>query len=99
MRGIRILVILLVCVKSVCGGYIVTWNDEIGCDPLPDGNDFVAIAAGGYHTLALRMDGSIFACGDNYWGECNVPDGNYVAIGAGTTQSLAIREDLSLIHI
>jgi alpha-tubulin suppressor-like RCC1 family protein len=50
-------------------------------------NDFVAIAAGEYHSLALRSDGSIVGWGSNYddWGnwvgQATPPTGNnYIAI-------------------
>jgi alpha-tubulin suppressor-like RCC1 family protein len=43
---------------------------------------FVAIAAGGYHTLGLRADGSIAAWGANHYGQINVPppNANFVAL-------------------
>jgi hypothetical protein len=55
-----------------------------------------AIAAGDFHSLALKSDGSVLAwgCADgaNY-GQCTVPAGagsGVTAIAAGTTQSLAL---------
>ena len=48
------------------------------------GNDFVAIAAGGTHSLALKSDGSIVGWGSNYYGQASPPAGNnFVAIAAG----------------
>ena len=41
------------------------WNDN-GQVTVPDGNDFVAIAAGDYHSLALRSDGTLVGWGNNY---------------------------------
>jgi alpha-tubulin suppressor-like RCC1 family protein len=35
----------------------------------------VAIAAGYYHSLALKSDGTVVAWGYNYEGETNVPAG------------------------
>jgi alpha-tubulin suppressor-like RCC1 family protein len=58
----------------------------------PDGNDFVAIAAGGEHSLALKADGSIVGWGNNWAGQATPPDGNdFIAIAAGYDFSLAIR--------
>ncbi|XRB17901.1 hypothetical protein RI054_16g77460 [Pseudoscourfieldia marina] len=71
------------------------------CDDAPpngvDG-EFVAVAAGGYHSLALRSDGTIACWGHNGDGQAP-PDGvagDFVAIAAGSTHSLAIRRDGSI---
>ena len=40
---------------------------------LPSGLSYVEVAAGGYHTLARRSDGSVVAWGENGSGQCNVP--------------------------
>ena len=59
---------------------------------MPAGNDFVAIAASGFHSLALKSDGSLVGWGENSYGETNVPAGNgFVAIAAGLYHSLAIQ--------
>jgi len=60
----------------------------------PAGNNFVAIAAGWYHSLALKSDGSIVG-----WGSCaNPPGGNgFFAIAAGGRHSLALKSDGSII--
>ena len=44
----------------------------------------VAIAAGGYHSLGLKANGSIVAWGNNIIGECNIPAPNtgFVAVAA-----------------
>jgi len=82
-------------------GYaIITWGrDDYGqVTDAPDGNDFVAIAAGKRHCLALKSDGSLVAWGYNTYGECNVPDGtDYTAIAAGTNHSIALKSDGSIV--
>jgi len=78
---------------------IVAWgyNGDGLCN-VPAGTDYVAIAAGDYHCLALRSDGSLVAWGDNVYGPYNVPAGtDYVAIAAGWDNSLALRSDGSLV--
>src|ERR1700739_2154907 len=42
----------------------------------------VEIAAGGFHSLALRQDGTVVAWGDNNFGQTNVPAGlsNVIAV-------------------
>ena len=50
------------------------------------------VAAGGYHSLALKSDGSIVGWGSNDYGEASPPEGNdFVAIAASWDYSLAIR--------
>ncbi len=53
---------------------------------VPDGlTGVVAIAAGGWHSLALKQDGTVVAWGENNQGECDVPSdlSGVVAIAAG----------------
>ena len=58
---------------------------------VPAGNDYVAIAAGWAHSLALKEDGSIVGWGRNDRGQATPPAGNnYVAVAAGEYFSLAI---------
>ena len=64
----------------------------------PDGNNFIAIAAGGAHSLALKSDGSIVAWGWNSYGQATPPDGNnFIAIAAGYHHSLALKSDGSIV--
>ncbi len=69
-------------------GYpIIAWGrDDYGqVSDVPDGNEFIAVAAGKRHCLALKSDGSLVGWGYNNHGECNVPDGtDFTAIAAGT---------------
>ena len=53
----------------------------------------VAVAAGAWHTLALRRDGTVLAWGNSASGQCDVPTSlkDAVAIAAGGYHSLAIR--------
>ncbi len=84
-------------------GSIVGWGaNDYGQATPPDGNNFVAIAAGGVHSLALKSDGSIVGWGHNYrgsyCGQATPPDGNdFVAIAAGGFHSLALKSDGSIV--
>jgi hypothetical protein len=73
-------------------GTIVGWGNA---GTLPTGNDYVAIATGGYtaapnYSVALRSDGSLVAWGD---GGPPPPGNDYVAIAAGDNHGLALRSD------
>jgi sugar lactone lactonase YvrE len=59
----------------------------------------VAVAAGAWHNLALRANGTVLAWGDNSAGQCALPANltNGLAIAAGGYHSLAIRANGSLL--
>ena len=52
-----------------------------------------AIAAGWGHSLALRVDGTVVAWGDNSWGQAPAGLRGITAIAAGAFHSLALRAD------
>ena len=55
---------------SARAGSIVGWGDnEYGQATPPSGNDYVAIAGGGDHSLALKADGSIVGWGRDDHGQ------------------------------
>jgi alpha-tubulin suppressor-like RCC1 family protein len=55
----------------------VAWGDNsYGQRNVPPGlSNVVAVAAGAYHSLALKADGTVVAWGDNTYGQRNVPAG------------------------
>jgi alpha-tubulin suppressor-like RCC1 family protein len=55
----------------------------------------LALAAGGYHNLALGANGTVIGWGYNYYGQTTAPANatNVVAIAAGINHSLALRAD------
>ena len=77
------------------GGTVVAWgrNSE-GQTTVPAGlSGVVAIAAGGYHTVALKQDGTVVAWGGNGSGQTTVPAGlsGVVAIAAGEYHTVALK--------
>jgi alpha-tubulin suppressor-like RCC1 family protein len=74
-------------------GSLVGWGwNAYGQADVPAGGDFVGIAGGGYHGLALSSDGSLRGWGANVPEAANVPAGNdFVAIAGGLYHSLALR--------
>jgi len=83
------------------------------CDVPSPNSGFIAIAAGGEHSLGLKQDGSIVAWGANrYWmctwpgacdwiytGQCDVPSPNtgFIGIAAGGDHSLGLKQDGSIV--
>src|SRR5690606_37242865 len=57
------------------------------------------IAAGKYHSLALKVKGTVVAWGDNVYGESNVPAGldGVTAIAASGHHSLALKSDGTVV--
>ena len=76
---------------------VVAWGkNEYGQTTGPPGLRAVtAIAAGGWHSLALSKNGTVVAWGDNSYGQTAVPDGlrGVVAIAGGGRHSLALVAD------
>ena len=67
-------------------------NDVVG--------DIVAIAAGSYHTLGVRSDGTVVAAGYNAYGQCNVGDWtDIIAVGAGKRHSVGLRSDGTAVAV
>jgi alpha-tubulin suppressor-like RCC1 family protein len=84
---------------------VVAWGDNTyGQTNVPPAlSNVVALAAGYYHTLALKNDGTVAAWGASTnnllpildYGQSHVPEGlsNVVTVSAGTYHSLALRSD------
>jgi len=81
------------------GGTVVAWggNGYPGTTAALAGKTVVAIAAGGYHDLALTSDGKVVAWGNDAAGQADVPAGlagkTVTAIAAGRYHSLALTSD------
>jgi Regulator of chromosome condensation (RCC1) repeat len=92
--------------NAMPAGTVVAWGcvgaDFGQCSVPSDLSGVTAIAAGGYHSLALRSDGTVVAwgCGDDVdAGQCTVPSGltGVTAIGGGETHSLALKTDGTVV--
>lgn len=59
-------------------------------ESLPQG----VVAVGFYHTVGLRPDGSVAACGDNSFGQCEVSSlRDVTAVAAGAYHTVALHRD------
>lgn len=77
--------------------YVASWGGISLNNRELAGNDFVAIAAGGYHSLALKSNGSIVGWCENGFGQATPLAGNdFIAIEAGLYHSLALKSDHAL---
>jgi alpha-tubulin suppressor-like RCC1 family protein len=78
-------VVLVGLGKEASAGSLVGWGSDVSGQATPlAGNDFIAIAAGGYHSLALKADGSIVGWGSDDLGQAAPPEGyDFIAIAAG----------------
>ncbi|MCJ7728698.1 MAG: hypothetical protein MUO27_02285 [Sedimentisphaerales bacterium] len=90
-----------IAVGTLIVGYpIIAWGDDGDgiVSNIPEGNDFVDVAAGKYHALAIRSSGSLVAWGWNNYGQCDVPEGNdFVAIAGGVRHSIALKSDGTIV--
>ncbi len=86
-------------VPATEGGTVAAWGDAVypGTTAALDGRTVVAIAAGGYHDLALTSDGRVVGWGNDYAGQTDVPASltgkTVTAIDAGRYHSLALTSD------
>ena len=78
-------------------GSVAAWGEnDHGQSTVPAGlSGVTAIAAGAYHSLALKSDGTVVAWGDNDFGESTVPAGlsGVSAVSAGAYYSLALKSN------
>ncbi len=82
-------------------GSIVAWgrNGDGEGDVPPPNMDFIAVAAGGRHSLGLAANGSVAAWGLNNYGQCDVPglNSDFVAIAGGAYHSLGVKSGGSIV--
>ena len=80
---------------------IVSWGDDTygQVSNTPPGLDFVQVAGGGNHSLALKSDGSIVSWGDDSDGQVsNTPSGTgFIQVAVGYRHSLALKSDGSIV--
>ena len=84
----------------VAGSYPSYTTNNYGVATVPAGlSNVVAIAAGNFHSLVVRGDGTVVAWGWPTGGQINVPATatNVIAVAAGDAHSLALRGDGTVI--
>src|SRR6516162_4518037 len=91
--------------RHLMAGQIWAWGSDDFVDTYgqianaPTNGNFTAVAAGGFHGVALLADGSVVAWGDNTYGQTNVPANatNVVAVDAGYVHNVALRADGTVV--
>ncbi|MBL9030660.1 MAG: hypothetical protein JNM80_03010 [Phycisphaerae bacterium] len=71
-------------------GAVVVWGQEIGTTPA---GNFIAVAGGDDHALALRSDGTLVGWGRNDSGQATVPTGTFKAVSTKFRTSVGLRTD------
>jgi alpha-tubulin suppressor-like RCC1 family protein len=83
--------------RAPCSTYVLGWGDDSRgqADPPVVLNGVVAVAAGAFHSLALKSDGTVVGWGDN----TTTPSGlsNAMAIAAGAYHNLALKSDGTVV--
>ncbi len=95
-------------VNAVSSGTVVVWGRNTDASgtvvgqtnvPFAAQSGVTAIAAGEFHTVALKNDGTVLAWGNNTQGECNVPASlsGVTAIAAGHYHTVALKSDGAVV--
>ena len=59
-----------------------------------------SLAAGGYHTVSLKRDGTVVAVGDNVYGQCEVSGWqDIVAVSAGYGHTVGLKRDGTVVAV
>ncbi|HYV26645.1 MAG TPA: hypothetical protein VFA77_03870 [Candidatus Eisenbacteria bacterium] len=80
-------------------GTVVSWGWQV-LPYVEPGARFTAIAAGAFHTLALKTNGTVVAWGKNYSGQATAPvaaQSGVVAIAAGDSHTVALETNGSVV--
>ena len=86
---------------------ILGCNDHTITDPRPksptrpsavllEPGTVAQVSAGGFHSCALRTEGSIACWGDDFFGQTTPPSGIFTQVSAGRFHSCALRPDTSI---
>ena len=77
---------------------IIRWGRIAMDRSEPEGSDFIDIATGEVHSLALKSDGTIIGWSSDYYRQSAPPqDDDFIAIAAGNSHSLALRNDGTIV--
>jgi hypothetical protein len=77
------------------GSVVACGTSYIQTNIPPSLTNVVQVSAGEYHAIALKVDGTVVAWGDNNYGQTNIPAGlaNVIQVAAGLHHSIALKAD------
>lgn len=86
-----------ICLKD--DGTVFKWKDDENKLSVNDWRDIVAIDSGASYVVGLTQSGTVVACGNNQWGQCDVSDWkDIVAIMTdGGNLTIGIRENGTVV--
>jgi hypothetical protein len=80
---------------------IVSWGDDPygQVSNTPTGTGFIQVSGGGYHSVALKTDGTIVSWGRDAYGQVsNTPSGaGFIQVSAGSLHSVALKADGTIV--
>ena len=78
---------------------VTSWGSNTYGQQVTGVSAIKAVAAGGWHSIVLKMDGTVYGQGNNADGQCNVPAGlsGVVAVSAGENHSAALKSDGTVV--
>jgi len=78
-------------------GWGLNYSGQI--TPPPEVSDAIGVSAGGYHSLALKRNGTVVGWGNNGTDQITIPEGltNVEAIASGAFHNLALKKDGTVV--
>ena len=92
--------LVFACIAQCVGAQTLTaWGDNSYGQRSLSVSNATEIAAGGWHSVALKSDGTVVATGNNQDGQTIIPAGlsGVVSISAGTYNSMALKSDGTVV--
>jgi len=84
--------------KEIKKAYDLLSKMEAGQTDVDEWSDIIDVAAGAYHTIGLKSDGTVVAAGKNKKGQCEVSDWeNIVAVEASNDFTVGLKADGTVV--